>query len=88
MEECFAFAVNEHSHKRMVGTRQILSESGEKQDNGKVFVKIKHKFYDKQRLIIKTETSCALFRKSIRKQYYSYDFTVFLINSYCVQHAE
>ena len=39
MEECFAFAVNEHSHKRMVGTRQILSESGEKQDNGKVFVK-------------------------------------------------
>ena len=39
MEECFAYAVGLHSHKRMVGPRQILSESEEVQDNGKVFVK-------------------------------------------------
>ena len=39
MEECFAFAVNLHSHKRMVGTRQVLSETEEVQDNGKVFTK-------------------------------------------------
>jgi len=39
MEECFAFAVSLHSHKRMVGTRQVLSETEEVQDNGKVFTK-------------------------------------------------
>lgn len=40
MDECFNFAVNQHSHKRMVGTRQHLSEEDETQSNGKVFKKL------------------------------------------------
>ena len=40
MDECFNFAVNQHSHKRMVGTRQHLSEEDEMQSNGKVFKKL------------------------------------------------
>ena len=39
MFECFEFAVSRHSHKRMVGTRQILKEDDEMQPNGKVFKK-------------------------------------------------
>ena len=39
MDECFNFAVNQHSHKRMVGTRQVFSEEDEVQPNGKVFKK-------------------------------------------------
>jgi hypothetical protein len=39
MEQCFNFAVGLHSHKRMVGTRQVLSEDEEMQPNGKVFQK-------------------------------------------------
>ena len=39
MVECFDFAVNQHSHKRMVGTRQVFSEEDEVQPNGKVFKK-------------------------------------------------
>ena len=39
MDECFNFAVNQHSHKRMVGTRQVFSEEDEMQPNGKVFKK-------------------------------------------------
>ena len=39
MDECFNFAVNQHSHKRMVGTRQVFSEEDEIQPNGKVFKK-------------------------------------------------
>ena len=39
MEQCFNFAVGLHSHKRMVGTRRVLSEEEEVQPNGKVFQK-------------------------------------------------
>ena len=39
MHECFNFAVKKHSHKRMVGTRKVLSEHDEVQPNGKVFKK-------------------------------------------------
>ena len=39
MEQCFKFAVDLHSHKRMVGTRKVLSEEDEMQPNGKVFQK-------------------------------------------------
>lgn len=39
MDECFEFAVRKHSHRRMVGTRQVLSETDEVQSNGKVFQK-------------------------------------------------
>ena len=39
MDECFDFAVNQHSHKRMVGTRQVFREEDEMQPNGKVFKK-------------------------------------------------
>jgi long-chain acyl-CoA synthetase len=39
MDKCFELAVNEHSHKPMVGTREILSEEDEKQADGKVFKK-------------------------------------------------
>ena len=39
MDECFNFAVNLHTHKRMVGTRQVLSEQDEIQPNGKTFIK-------------------------------------------------
>ena len=39
MDECFNFAVSQHSHKRMVGTRQVFNEEDEMQQNGKVFKK-------------------------------------------------
>jgi long-chain acyl-CoA synthetase len=39
MEQCFNFAVSLHSHKRMVGTRKVLSEEDEMQPNGKMFQK-------------------------------------------------
>jgi long-chain acyl-CoA synthetase len=39
MEQCFQFAVQLHSHKRMVGTRKVFSEYDEMQPNGKVFQK-------------------------------------------------
>ena len=39
MDECFNFAVEQHSHKRMVGTRQVFSEEDEMQSNGKMFKK-------------------------------------------------
>ena len=34
------FAVDKHSHKRMVGTREVLREDKETQPNGKVFTKL------------------------------------------------
>ena len=39
MDECWNFAVKLHTHKRMVGTRKVLSEEDEVQPNGKVFKK-------------------------------------------------
>ena len=39
MDKCFEFAVNQHSYKPMVGTREILSEENEKQPDGKNFKK-------------------------------------------------
>jgi long-chain acyl-CoA synthetase len=39
MNECFDLAVKRHSHQRMVGTRQVLSEEDEVQPNGKLFKK-------------------------------------------------
>ena len=35
MHECFNFAVQLHSHNRMVGTRKVLSKCMEEQPNGK-----------------------------------------------------
>ena len=34
------FAVDKHTHKRMVGTREVLREEKETQPNGKVFTKL------------------------------------------------
>ncbi len=34
------FAVDKHTHKRMVGTRQVFREDEEVQPNGKVFKKL------------------------------------------------
>jgi long-chain acyl-CoA synthetase len=39
MDDCFDHAVRLHSHRRMVGTRKVLSEEDEEQENGKVFQK-------------------------------------------------
>ena len=39
MEQCWAFALRKHTHKRMVGTRQVLGEHEEAQPDGKVFKK-------------------------------------------------
>ena len=39
MHECFNFAVQLHSHNRMVGTRKVLSKCMEEQPNGKLFEK-------------------------------------------------
>ena len=36
----FQFAVDKHSHKRMVGTREVMREDKETQPNGKVFTKL------------------------------------------------
>ncbi len=36
MDKCFEFALQQHSHNRMVGTRTVLSEEDEEQSNGKV----------------------------------------------------
>ena len=39
MDKCFDYAVNQHSYKPMVGTREILSEEDEKQADGRVYKK-------------------------------------------------
>jgi len=40
MDDCFNFAVDQHSHKRMIGTRQVFREEDEVQSNGKMFKKL------------------------------------------------
>jgi len=39
MDELFTYAAGKFSHRRMVGTREILAEEDEEQPNGKVFKK-------------------------------------------------
>ena len=39
MAKCFQFALEKFSHKRMLGTRQLLDEQDEVQPNGKIFKK-------------------------------------------------
>ena len=83
MDECFNFAVNQHSHKRMVGTRQVFREEDEMQPNGKVFKKwvmgeYRWKSYLQVRVIARIEDKVIVVLK-VMESNCPYDNSIMLI---------
>ena len=83
MDECFNFAVNQHSHKRMVGTRQVFREEDEMQPNGKVFKKwvmgeYRWKSYLQVREIVYIQDKMIVVLK-VLEEYRPYDNSIMLI---------
>ena len=83
MDECFDFAVNQHSHKRMVGTRQVFREEDEMQPNGKVFKKwvmgeYRWKSYLQVREIVYIQDKMIVVLK-VLEEYRPYDNSIMLI---------
>ena len=83
MDECFDFAVNQHSHKRMVGTRQVFREEDEMQPNGKVFKKwvmgeYRWKSYLQVREIACIQEKMIVVLK-VLEEYHPYDNSIMLI---------
>ena len=60
------FAVDKHSHKRMVGTREILREDTETQPNGKVFTKLEMGEYH-WKTYLEIDTMAAGFGRGLRE---------------------
>ena len=66
LEKMFKFVTKIHTTKRCLGTRDILSEEDEMQENGRMFKKYKMGDY-KWRSFIETEAQASYFGKGIRE---------------------
>lgn len=66
LEKMFKYVTKIHQTKRCLGTRDILGEEDEMQDNGRVFKKYKMGEY-KWRSFIETERQCSFFGKGVRE---------------------
>lgn len=66
LEKMFKYVTKIHQTKRCLGTRDILGEEDEMQDNGRVFKKYKMGEY-KWRSFIETERQCSFFGKGMRE---------------------
>ena len=65
MDKCFDYALRLHSHKRMLGTRDVLKEEDEVQANGKVFKKWEMGEY-RWKSYIEVNDLATLFGKGLR----------------------
>lgn len=66
LEKVFKYVVKCYANKRCLGTREILGEEDERQDNGRVFKKFRMGEY-KWRSFIETELQAQYFGKGMRE---------------------